>query len=153
MIAGVLLLFLLQSCATMLAGTDERVQFWTENRKLEGVTVIVGSEQHQVPGTVDVPKRTETVTFLHPDYDPIVVELNRDFRFGMLISDILFTPGFGLVGIIVDSITEAWYRLPATVRVSLADSRVLQGGRISGGSVVSRTKSGSTDGHDEWAHE
>jgi hypothetical protein len=29
--------------------------------------------------------------------------------------DVLFTPGFGLVGVLVDGTTSAWYRMPAFV--------------------------------------
>ena len=111
---AVFLLLSCSSCATILAGTEERVQFWTENRSLKGATVLIGEEEHPVPSAIDVHKETKTVTFKHPSFKSVVVELDREFRWGMLVSDILFTPGYGLIGILVDSSTSAWYRPPVS---------------------------------------
>jgi hypothetical protein len=57
------------------------------------------------------------ITLSHPNFpdnDQTLV-WKRSFKGGMLVLDILFTPGYGLSGIIVDASTSAWYGLPPNV--------------------------------------
>ncbi len=85
-----------------------------------------GDDVFVLPATVQVPKSTREIIFSHPNYDSIAVRLDRDFMQGMLLMDLLFTPGFGLGGILVDGTTSAWYEMPPIVEVDFDTKQVLQ---------------------------
>jgi hypothetical protein len=113
----------------MFSGTSQEIPFRASDSALEGVTVQIKDKTYPVPGTVDVPKRTKQVVFMHPDYEPIEVELDRSFGGGWFLMDLLFTPGFGVVGFLIDGPTSAWYKLPPMVEVDFARGLVVAGGK------------------------
>ncbi len=63
-------------------------------------------------------KNNYTLTFSAPGYTSSKFEITRSMRVGIVVADVLLT---GLIGVIVDAATGAWYKLsPETVNVSLA---------------------------------
>ncbi len=93
--------------------------------------MLAGDQRGTTPVTLRLAKSTKRVTFIAPARAPIVrtssagdralaedgrdVELDRDLGLGWMVLNLLFTPGFGLVGGIVDGSTSAWYTLPGLV--------------------------------------
>jgi hypothetical protein len=43
--------------------------------------------------------------------------VERTFGVGFLLMDVLFTPGFGVSGLLIDGATQAWYSLPPVIAV------------------------------------
>lgn len=100
---------LLTGCAAMFTGTSSDVRI---DARPAGGYVILDDERHELPTTLDVSKKTELILFEHPEYGEQLVELDRDLMGGYVLLDLLFTPGFGLVGLLVDGTTSAWMELP-----------------------------------------
>ena len=112
-----LLPLLTTGCAAMFTGTTDEVTFLSDK---EGSKVRVNGVEYPTPHTGKFPKSTTEAVFIHPDYGELNVPIKRSFQGGMLVMDILFTPGFGLTGILVDSMTSAYYDLVATVNANFA---------------------------------
>lgn len=106
------LLLLGTSCASIFDGTSSDVHFTSDP---PGAQVIAGEVEGTTPCTLKISKSLDDVTFVHPTYSERVVDLDSSFQVGFLFMDILFTPGYGLVGILVDGATQAWWKPPATV--------------------------------------
>lgn len=108
-----LALLLSTSCASMFNGTTDEVHFASTP---EGAQVFEGTKQlGTTPCTVAISRSTDVIAFEHPAHGRRVVPLKSDFQLRYLFLDILFTPGYGLLGIIVDSATQAWWDHPATL--------------------------------------
>jgi len=99
----------MSSCAAMLTGTSGNVQFDSNPR---GATVRVGDQEGLTPCLLNLPKSSKEFTIQHDEHGEQVLPLERTFQGGMLAMDILFTPGFGLSGILIDGSTAAFYKLP-----------------------------------------
>ena len=96
------------SCAAMFTGTSDMVTFTSNPPRC---IVRVDDNEGQTPYSIKISKKIKEATFVHPDTgEERTVELKRTYQTGMLLMDILFTPGYGLVGIIVDGSTAAWYK-------------------------------------------
>ncbi|MFT4538992.1 MAG: hypothetical protein ACI835_001430 [Planctomycetota bacterium] len=119
-------LLLSSSCASMIHGSSGPINMRSSNAMLEGATVTVGGKTHAMPCTLDVEKSTKKVVFNHPNHASIPVVIDRDFMSGMLVLDVLFTPGFGLVGILIDGPSGAWYELPKQIEINFDDGSVIQ---------------------------
>lgn len=109
---------LLPGCAAMFTGMKDHVQF-TSNPP--GALVRAGDQQGTTPVVLELSKKIKRVQISHPSYEEREIVLDRDFQVGFLIMDILFTPGFGAVGIITDGVTAGWFALPSLVALDLAD--------------------------------
>jgi len=110
---------LMTSCAAMFTGTKGEVRFLAT--PAEGTTVLVGDKTYSIDEVpVEIKKGTKNVVFSNPAYGEYVVPVNRDFNGGFLLMDILFTPGYGLVGILIDGGTSAWFKLPSTIEFDFA---------------------------------
>jgi hypothetical protein len=99
-------------CAAMFTGTTQKVVF---NSPTPKSSVTVEGQQYALPATARISKKTTTATFTNPGYPSKELTWKRDFQVGFLFMDILFTPGYGLVGIIVDSSSSAWYKHPGVI--------------------------------------
>lgn len=109
------------SCAAMFTGTSNEVLFTSEP---SGAIVEVGDLQVTTPGTLDIPKSAKEASYRHPETGEVrVVELARSTQGGMVLMDFLFTPGFGLSGLLIDGMTSAIYKHASTSHV---DFRVPQ---------------------------
>ncbi len=100
------------SCASMFSGTTDEVVFTSPT---VADVFCNGKKLGQTPVTAKVPCSADEVTFKHPEHGERIVPLASNFRIGYLLMDLLFTPGFGLLGIIVDTSTQAWWDHPGIV--------------------------------------
>jgi hypothetical protein len=107
-------------CASMFSGTTQQVVFNSPQPKS---SVTVEGQQYALPATARISKKTTKATFTNPRYPSRELEWKRDFQAGYLFMDILFTPGYGLVGIIVDASTSAWLKHPAVIDYDFATGR------------------------------
>jgi hypothetical protein len=106
---------LMTSCAAMFTGTKDEITFTATPSA--GTTVQVGDKTYSIDGVpVDVKKKTKKVVFSNPSYGDYEVPVKRKFQGGFLLLDILFTPGYGLLGILIDGPTAAWYKMPSTIQ-------------------------------------
>jgi hypothetical protein len=84
-----------------------------------GATVTTSPEttQHSTPASLDLERgKNYILTFSAPGYYPRAVELRRRIRPVVVACDIIM----GVVPVVVDAATGAWYRLsPDTARVRL----------------------------------
>ena len=112
------------SCATMFDGTTNDIHFTSEP---PGATVRAGEEVGRTPCTLDVAKSLEVVTITYPNGPEMEWELEREFSSGYLLMDILFTPGFGLSGILVDASSGAWWKHRANEHHDLEGALASQG--------------------------
>jgi hypothetical protein len=102
-----------QGCATIFSGSTDKVYFDSEPR--DATFIIAGGIQGKTPITLEVPKSTTAVTFSKKGYESTTVAINRSFKAGFLVLDILLTPGYGLTGCLIDALTGDWNGLPSTV--------------------------------------
>ena len=122
-----LTMFLFSSCAAMFSGTKDEVLFRAQ--PAEGSYVYVGEKCFELTGDpVEIPKKTREVMFSNPAYGDFVVPLKRKIGGGWVIMDILFTPGYGITGLLIDGATGAWYKLPSTVTFDFSEEVVRQRG-------------------------
>ena len=104
---------LLTSCATMFAGDSDKVEFASVP---VGAEVVLGDTVlGRTPCVATIDRSTDAVVFRLAGYPNREVEIDSSFQFGYLLMDILFTPGFGSSGIIIDAISGAWFSLPERV--------------------------------------
>ena len=100
------------SCASIFDGTSDEVYFTSDP---SGAHVVAGDVEGITPCTLTVSKSLDDVTFDHPSYSDRSVELDSTLQGGFILLDIFFTPGYGLVGLLVDGMTQAWWDLPNAV--------------------------------------
>jgi hypothetical protein len=123
----------LQSCAAMFTGTKSTVLIDSEP---QGVPFAVGKVTGVTPQSVEIPKKAKSVTFTPANAEPVTMALKRRFQYGMLALDILFTPGYGAVGIAVDGATGAWYRHEPAFFANLAGAPPVARKATSGSELV-----------------
>ncbi|HVY23610.1 MAG TPA: hypothetical protein VG962_09695 [Steroidobacteraceae bacterium] len=112
-------------CATIFAQNESDIRFKAEPS--DGTTVYVAGKKYALDGEpISVPKKTKEVLFSNPTYGDFAVPLDRNVNGGWVALDILFTPGFGLSGLIVDGSTSKWYNYPATVKFDFSQSTAYQ---------------------------
>lgn len=131
--------WLLTGCATIFAGTKSDVLFTSVP---SGATVIAGDLRGTTPVTLKLAKSTKSVRFIPPTAATTVkvsmdgaspsttnereVQLDREFDVNWLLFDLSCTPGFGIVGEIVDGTTSAWYELPRLVHCDLTKTQAME---------------------------
>lgn len=104
--------FFCTGCAAIFDGTSDEVTF---NSTPPGATVSVGEQTGTAPCTLKISKKIAKATFSLDGYGEREVEWKRSFGFGWLLMDVLFTPGFGLSGILVDAVSAGWMSHPGVV--------------------------------------
>jgi hypothetical protein len=109
-IVCILLLFSLAlfntSCALIFKGTKEEVNFGSDPQRAE--VWINGIKMGETPMSLKLEsKKTYTVEFRKEGYEPVVKTITNKVGAGWIILDILG----GLVPVIVDAATGAWYHL------------------------------------------
>jgi len=102
-----LAVFLLNGCAAILKGSSEDVDF---NSDPTGASVYVNGN---LMGTTPVrlkleSKRTYNIEFKKDGYASRTYTITNHVGAGWIILDVLLT---GLIGIVVDAATGAWYEL------------------------------------------
>ena len=116
---------LFSSCAAMFIGTKQTLQVTSEP---SGATIKVNDEVvGTTPCPIELSKSVNEVTLSHAGQEDVTVDLDWNFQFGYLLMDILFTPGYGLVGILVDGGTQSWFKHPGMVHVNFNDGTIAGG--------------------------
>ena len=137
------LAILQMGCATIMGGGKQEIQL---NSNPEGATVSstrAGMEEkmdYTTPETVAFERKGHYIlTFSKEGYETKKVELMRSMRGWMLVWDVLL----GVVGIVIDAVTGAWYRLePEEVNVTLTKLS----SAVPGPDEIRITLSGTSDG-------
>ncbi|MFL5613062.1 MAG: hypothetical protein ACJ796_05315 [Gemmatimonadaceae bacterium] len=110
----------LTGCGAILHGTRQNidVQSSPAGAKLE---LSPGSGTFATPTTLNLERKNSYVlTFTSPGYNPATFDLHNNIGTGTVIADVLLT---GLVGVLVDGMTGAWYGLePESANVTLTRS-------------------------------
>jgi hypothetical protein len=111
-VASLVATFGFTSCAAMFTGTSQSVVL---NSSTPKSSVTIEGQKYSLPATAQISKKTTTATFTNPAHPTKVLTWERDFQVGFLLLDFLFTPGYGIVGMLVDSNTAAWYKQPGII--------------------------------------
>ena len=100
------IILLVSNCATIFKGTTEEVNFNTEPQKAE--VIVNGLSMGVTPVALKLEsKKTYMIEFRKEGYKSRSYNLTNHVGAGWIILDVLA----GLVGVIVDAATGAWYSL------------------------------------------
>jgi hypothetical protein len=100
------MVFFLSSCATIFKGTNEEVRFGSEPQKAE--VWVNGAKMGETPISLKLEsKKTYQIEFRKEGYKPVTRTITNHVGAGWIILDVLC----GLVPVIVDAATGAWYGL------------------------------------------
>ena len=115
---------LLVGCGAILHGTRQNIDVQSSPTGAK-VETSPATGTFTTPTTLDLERKNSYVlTFTSPGYTPATFNLHNNIGTGTVIADVLLT---GLIGVIVDGATGAWYGLePETVNVTL--TRASDGG-------------------------
>ena len=112
-----LLVVTLMGCGAILQGTRQTIQ---ANSAPSAATIAVSptNEEYTTPASMSLERKNNYVlTFSKEGYTSAKFNIQKKLSGGMLVLDVLFT---GLLGVIVDAATGAWYNLsPEVASVSL----------------------------------
>lgn len=101
-----ILCIFLSSCALVFKGTKEEVNFGSEPQRAD--VYINGAKLGQTPFSLKlVTKNTYTIEFRKEGYESKTVLINNKVGAGWIILDVVL----GLVPVVVDAATGAWYSL------------------------------------------
>jgi hypothetical protein len=99
-------IFLLSNCATIFKGTTEEVNFNSDPQAAD--VYVNGQNLGKTPVALELKvNKTYTIEFRKEGYKSKSYTINNEVGVGWVILDVLA----GLVGVIVDGITGAWYSL------------------------------------------
>lgn len=117
--AAVLVPFLIVTtgCGAIFNGTRQTIQA-TSAPDAATITTQPLTSEFTTPASLNLERKYNyTLTFEREGYRPATFQIQRHMQGGILALDILFT---GLLGVIIDAATGAWYKLsPETAVVSL----------------------------------
>jgi hypothetical protein len=100
------LIFYLSGCATLFKGTNEEVRFGSDPQKAE--VWVNGAKLGETPISLKLEcKKTYQIEFRKEGYKPVTKTITNHVGAGWIILDVLA----GLLPIIVDAATGAWYSL------------------------------------------
>jgi hypothetical protein len=100
------LLFLLSSCATIFKGTNQEVAFRSDPQKAE--VWVNGLKIGETPVSIKLEsKKTYQIEFRKEGYKAVQKTISNHVGAGWVILDVVC----GLVPVIVDAATGAWYSL------------------------------------------
>ena len=106
----------LSGCGLIFGGTTQVIRA-TSSPDGASVSPTTGGQDYKTPASLSLErKHNYTLTFSAPGYNSQKFDLQRSIRGGIVALDILC----GLVGVVIDAATGAWYRLsPEVVNVAL----------------------------------
>ena len=105
-VACVLISLYLSSCATLFKGTTDEVRFDSVPQRAQ--VFINGTFMGETPISFKLEcKKTYVIEFRKEGYSPRTYNITNHVGAGWIILDVLA----GLVGVIVDAATGAWYSL------------------------------------------
>lgn len=115
--SAVLLALVLPACGTLVGGTRQIVRVNSDPTAAK-VTTNPTTTDYVTPASISLERKNSYVlTFTKTGYSTKEVIIEKQMRGGVLVADILLFP----IGVIVDAITGAWYRLtPDPMSASLA---------------------------------
>lgn len=103
---GVLLVLHLCGCATIFKGTSEEVQFNSDPQRAE--VYVDGVKMGQTPLTLKLEsKKTYVIELRAEGFEPQTQTITNSVGAGWIVLDILA----GLIPVIIDAATGAWYHL------------------------------------------
>ena len=104
-------------CGLVFGGSRQSIRT-TSSPDNATVSLTPATVEYKTPSTLSLERKQATVlTFSMDGYTSQKVELQRSMRVGIVIADVVLT---GLIGVVIDAATGAWYRLsPETATVSL----------------------------------
>lgn len=110
-------------CATILRGSTQNIPVQTAPA---AVSFDVGGFSYTTPTTLELERKNEYILeFSKEGYDSSRIRISKHISGGYIILDALLT---GLLGIVVDAVTGAWYNLkPESVTVSLSKVSAVPG--------------------------
>lgn len=95
-------------CGAIFNGTRQTV-LATSSPAGAQIKAEPGALQFTTPASISLERKNEYVlTFSKEGYSPATFQIQKSLNAGVLVLDVLFT---GLVGVIVDAATGAWYKL------------------------------------------
>lgn len=104
-------------CGVIFNGTRQTI---TATSAPDGakITTEPGTGDYTTPASLSLERKNNYVLrFTREGYSPATFQIERQMQGGILALDILFT---GLLGVVIDAATGAWYKLsPETAVVSL----------------------------------
>jgi hypothetical protein len=108
---------LLSGCGTIMHGTRQNIDVQSSPTGAK-VETSPATAVFTTPATLNLERKNSYVlTFTSAGYAPASVNIHNNIGTGTIIADVLL----GLVGVLVDGITGAWYGLePESVNVTLA---------------------------------
>lgn len=122
--AGLLWLSLSTGCATILRGSTQTIPVHTTPAAVQ-ISVPSGMI-YTTPTTLELERGEEYVLeFTKEGYESSRIAITKHISGGYILLDALFT---GLLGVVVDAVTGAWYNLkPEAVTISLARTAAVPG--------------------------
>lgn len=102
---------LLSGCGLMFGGTRQTVRT-TSSPDGVTITTVPPTSDYKTPASMSLERKNNyTLTFSAPGYTSQKLEIQKSIRGGIVVLDILA----GLVPVIVDAVTGAWYKLSPDV--------------------------------------
>jgi hypothetical protein len=94
------------SCATLFKGTTQEVHFNSNPQKAH--VIVNGADMGETPVALKLEtKKTYNIEFRAEGYEPKTYTISNHVGAGWIILDVFA----GLVGVIIDAATGAWYSL------------------------------------------
>lgn len=115
--AALALLLATGGCGAIFNGTRQTIQANSAPSAAQ-IRTEPGNLQFTTPASLNLERKHDYVlTFTKEGYSSATFQIQKSLQGGILVLDILFT---GLIGVIVDAATGAWYKLsPEAASVSL----------------------------------
>jgi hypothetical protein len=127
MLSVISILFLTSflGCGAVFHGTRQTIQ---ANSAPNGakIEIMPTGSRYTTPASINLERKLNYVlSFSKEGYKPATFEIQKSLSGGILVMDVLFT---GLLGVIVDAATGAWYNLsPEVATVSLEKDGISEG--------------------------
>jgi hypothetical protein len=103
------LVVLLAGCGAVLHGTRQTVEVQSSPSGAK-IETSPPSGVFTTPATLNLERNSHVLTFTSPGYAPSTYNITNGIGVGTVVADVLLT---GLLGVVVDAVTGAWYGLNA----------------------------------------
>lgn len=118
-------LLFMTGCGAMFGGTRQLIRIDSSPPGAK-IKTSPPSGEYSTPASMSLERKSDySLTFEKEGYSPAKFELQRQLRVGIVVLDVL---GPNLIGVVVDAVTGAWYKLiPDVVNVSLTKVGLIDG--------------------------
>lgn len=105
------------ACGAIFNGTSQTITA-TSAPDQARITTEPNTGNYTTPASISFERKNSyTLTFARDGYKPATFQIQKKLQGGIVVLDVLFT---GLIGVIIDAATGAWYKLsPESAVVSL----------------------------------